>query len=289
MNFLTDLTPEEQSLYQGLNATDDGLGVVAAGTVDPVLPVDTTEVNWSKRNAVAPVKDQGRCGSCWSFSGTGALESRYAIATGALKPMSDQEGLDCSYEDRSYNRDGCRGGWPRDVWTYVTKHRNHYSEEKDYPYEAKDLKCRTRGKPTALSTAKLTSYVNLEKGDDHLIHALLSGAVAVAFKVESGFNYYKTGIYKDPSCPQRSPSHAVLATGYAPNYIWVKNSWGVGWGDKGFIKFARIGNMCGISGYAAVPVLTGASPDQDPKCRDEHRECAKWAQYCGTGDRKSVV
>ena len=49
VNFLTDLTPEEQSLYQGLNATNDGLGVVAAGTVDPVLPVDTTEVNWSKR------------------------------------------------------------------------------------------------------------------------------------------------------------------------------------------------------------------------------------------------
>ena len=71
--------------------------------------------------------------------------------------------------------------------------------------------------------------------------ALLSGAVAVAFKVQSGFNYYKKGIYKDPSCPQRSPSHAVLATGYGPNYIWVKNSWGVGWGDKGFIKFARIG------------------------------------------------
>eukprot|EP00116_Pleurobrachia_bachei_P009958 sb/3470220/ len=116
VNFLADLTPEEQSLYQGLNATDqDGLGVVGAtGTVDPVLPVDTTE-------------------------------------------------------------------------------------------------------------------------------ALLSGAVAVAFKVESGFNYYKKGIYKDPSCPQRSPSHAVLATGYGPNYIWVKNSWGVGWGDKGYIKFARIG------------------------------------------------
>ena len=65
--------------------------------------------------------------------------------------------------------------------------------------------------------------------------------MAVAFKVQSGFNYYKKGIYKDPSCPQRSPTHAVLATGYAPDYIWVKNSWGTGWGDKGYIKFARIG------------------------------------------------
>ena len=50
VNFLADLTPAEQSLYQGLNATDhDGLGDVVTGAVDPVLPVNTTEVNWSER------------------------------------------------------------------------------------------------------------------------------------------------------------------------------------------------------------------------------------------------
>ena len=47
------------------------------------------------------------------------------------------------------------------------------------------------------------------------------------------------------------------------NYLLIPYSWGAGWGDKGFIKFARIGNMCGLSGFASYPVMRKIADEDD--------------------------
>jgi C1A family cysteine protease len=53
-------------------------------------------IDWRELKAVNPVKDQGQCGSCWAFSAVGAMEGRYAIESGNLLSLSEQQLVDCA-------------------------------------------------------------------------------------------------------------------------------------------------------------------------------------------------
>jgi C1A family cysteine protease len=67
-------------------------------------------VNWLDSGYVTPVKDQGQCGSCWSFSTTGALEGAYGIKYGKLFSFSEQQLVDCDNLKNGGKDHGCNGG-----------------------------------------------------------------------------------------------------------------------------------------------------------------------------------
>ncbi|KAE8588047.1 hypothetical protein XENTR_v10022306 [Xenopus tropicalis] len=74
-----------------------------------------------------------------------------------------------------------------------------------------------------------------------------------------GFRLYKSGVYYDPYCTTNL-DHSVLVVGYGTDngndYWLVKNSWGAGYGDKGYIKMARNrNNHCGIAQEAVFPTI----------------------------------
>ena len=102
-------------------------------------------INWVEQEKVYPVKDQGFCGSCWAFSAATAQEAMQSIKSG-LPPvrLSEQEGLDCIKQSH-----GCGGGWMHHFFEWSME--NGSQSEADYPYEARNRKCRRQDGKTIAS------------------------------------------------------------------------------------------------------------------------------------------
>jgi len=126
---------------------------------------------------VSPVKDQASCGSCWTFSTTGALESRLLIKYGQFRNMSEQQLVDCAGD---YENMGCNGGLPSHAFQYI--HDNNMTTDDVYPYTAKDGACVYDPKTASISIP-FPGSVNITIGDEvELMQALFSvGPVAISF------------------------------------------------------------------------------------------------------------
>uniref|UniRef100_A0A8C6SJN5 Uncharacterized protein n=1 Tax=Neogobius melanostomus TaxID=47308 RepID=A0A8C6SJN5_9GOBI len=246
MNHMGDLTKEEAiQRYATLRIPKDlkrTSSPLKATTAD--LP---QTVDWRKKGYVTEVKDQGECGSCWAFSVVGAMEGHLFNTTGKLINLSPQNLVDCA---RDYGNYGCQGGYMDKAFDYVVA--NGLESEADYPYKGQDRECRY---DPAKRVANCSKYNFVDRGSE----AALKEAVATVGPISVGIDAdpilsYSSGIFSDTDCTG-SVNHAVLAVGYGTDggqdYWLVKNSWGTGWGEDGYIRIARNkGDMCGIATYA---------------------------------------
>lgn len=220
---------------------------------DVVLP-ETKD--WREEGIVSPVKDQGHCGSCWTFSTTGALEAAYTQAFGKGVSLSEQQLVDCA---GAFNNFGCSGGLPSQAFEYI-KYNGGLDTEEAYPYTGKDGACKFSAENVGI---QVLDSVNITLGaEDELKHAVaIVRPVSVAFQVVNSFRFYKEGVYTSDTCgtTPMDVNHAVLAVGYGVedgvSYWLVKNSWGENWGDSGYFKMELGKNMCGISTCASYPIV----------------------------------
>lgn len=213
-------------------------------------------IDWRKiGHYVSGVKQQGNCGSCWTFSTTGCLESVNAIATKRLIHLSEQQLVDCA---QAFDNHGCKGGLPSHAFEYI-KYNGGLMMEHDYRYTAKQGTCRfERG----FAAVFVKEVVNITMYDEMgMLDAVARlNPVSFAYQVTSDFMHYKSGVYSSTECHNTTDkvNHAVLAVGYGVEdgtpYWIVKNSWGSKWGNKGYFFIERGKNMCGLAACSSYPL-----------------------------------
>ena len=252
INQFTDLTSQEfkDTYVSGLkSATVGSYGCKTFSSSASGVP---SSIDWRTKGAVTTVKDQGQCGSCWTFSATGAIEGAWAIAKGQLVDLTEQQLVDCA-TGISYGSHGCSGGQMEGAFKYVIEHGQCSLDS--YPYTAKDGTCKT-----CSSVAHISSCSDVKPNDQiSLKAAVAQQPVAIAIEADTRyFQSYSSGVLTSSSCGT-SLDHGVLIVGYGEDsgqkYWLVKNSWGTSWGENGYVKIARSEstNDAGICGIAIDP------------------------------------
>lgn len=211
------------------------------------------EVDWRDEGMVTPVKDQAQCGSCWAFSTTGSMEGALKKSSGNLVSLSEQNLVDCDPIDS-----GCNGGLMENAFRWIIQNGGINSED-DYPYEARDKSCRFDDNK---DTYTISAYHEIKEQDEDDLTEKIATEGPISVAIDAGkfsFQLYHSGVYYEPSCSSTRLNHGVLAFGYGneggKDFYWVKNSWGTGWGDDGYIKMSRgRDNNCGIATDASWPV-----------------------------------
>ncbi|XP_049865743.1 uncharacterized protein LOC126366611 [Pectinophora gossypiella] len=251
INMFADLSEQEAiQQYTGLDTSRhvSGPSIIVSGPVSIDLPEN---FDWREKNVVTPVKNQGLCGSCWAFSTTGTIEGAYARKHSSLIAVSEQQLVDCDTNDS-----GCQGGFPIEALKYLKKVGGIQSED-TYPYTAKDEKCKFDPKKIAVKITDLKPY-NLT--DEEALRQTLVSDGPISIGVDStGFISYQSGILK--KCESHNLNHGVLLVGYGTENgvpFWIiKNSWGVGWGEKGYLRVKRGNNPCGLLNDQASTAVVG--------------------------------
>lgn len=205
----------------------------------PMLRLTKTRANpeavdWRDHGVVTPVKSQGHCGSCWAFSATAVLESHYAIATGELLTFAPQAFVNCVQNPQKCGgTGGCAGATMELAFNLTTT--MGIPLETELSYFGRSQACEP-----FVAVAKSSGYVKNPENDAEALETALATKGPMSVTVAANWAMYGGGVFSG-GCRSEycNLDHGVVAVGYTKDYWLVRNSWGSGWGEHGYIRLSR--------------------------------------------------
>jgi hypothetical protein len=211
------------------------------------------EFDWRDKG-LTDVENQGSCGSCWAMATASVLEDNIKLTTGKDIDLSEQYLVDCVAE-----ANGCGGGWAAHDYHFKKGYKGAILEN-EYPYQARDGRCQG-GKQIV---DKIVKWQPVNNDVESIKHAIFNyGPVWTAVCVDSNFHRYRSGLFN--TCQRCTINHAVTLVGWTKSGWILKNSWGYGWGDDGYMEIAYGCNNVGEgTSHIVYEKQPDPMPDPDP-------------------------
>merc|ERR1712232_456105 len=234
VNRMADFTEKEFKQLRSAKYHPSQHPIVALGSKQGVR-ANPDSIDWREKGAVTPVKNQGGCGSCWTFSATETLESHYQIATKKTKILAPQTFVNCVKNPKHCGgTGGCEGATMELAFNLTAD--TGIALETDIPYRGQDEEC----KPYK-AAVKCTGYVKNPVNDAAALETAVAtkGPQAITVAAEPWMSY-GGGVFNGCTGSLGADlDHGVQLVGYTQDYWMVRNSWGSFWGDNGYIYISR--------------------------------------------------
>jgi C1A family cysteine protease len=235
----SDWSEEEIMHFLSGKVPDTSKYVVNEPVPDPLAnPID-----WRNTpGVVTSVKNQGNCGTCWSFAAIGATEGAWALSGHIKVPpvsLSEQELLDCASTVGDAGPYGIN---------FIVQN-NGINSFDGYPYSGNcGGSCNSTARSVKIATVKSVKCLNNGGPESDILTWLEKAPMAISLAATTLVNY-KSGILTN--CGDRDLNHSVTLVGYGSNSteFWtLKNSWGGDWGEKGYFHLQYGVNCLGLAG-----------------------------------------
>jgi len=133
---------------------------------------------------------------------------------------------------------GCGGATADIAYGYVID--KGIATEANYPYQARTGTCNEQ----IPKSAKIKGFVKIPENNYTELITALATVGPLAVNVDAGsWSSYSSGVFTRCSFAEIDVNHVVQVVGYgttgSQDYWIVRNSWGAGWGERGYIRLER--------------------------------------------------
>ena len=238
----------------------------AGSTVPQLAPVAAAlpgGLDYVAKGATVPVKNQGKCGSCWAHGTTAVVESRMKLTTGSVTSLSTQYLMDC---DGARVCPGCCGGLAERTLQWLAgdagpgfpHEGTGIPSEADYPYTSASGVDPTKGHckrgVAPVAGSAITSFGVVKPATDASVTSAVTQYGVIAVSMDANALQFYTGGVITSAANCSNSDHVVAIVGYGTtaggvDYYKVRNSYGTQFGEDGYFRISKAaGNGCGFYG-----------------------------------------